>query len=114
MYRWPDNDGDGLVDCDDPDCSSESACQTSTYTFDADIQPLLVDYGCGGCHHSSGALVTYSTLLSRISVGDAAGSTLYQRVAGTSGQRMPTTGNYMNSDEIAMIEEWINAGAPEN
>ena len=50
-----------------------------------------------------------------IVVGDAANSTLYKKISGTTaGVRMPRDNQtYFDShaDEIQLIEDWINAGA---
>jgi len=39
-----DDDGDSLIDCEDPDCSTDPACQTCT---DADFDTFFAESGCG-------------------------------------------------------------------
>ena len=39
-----DDDGDSLIDCADPDCSTDPACQTCT---DADFDTFFAESGCG-------------------------------------------------------------------
>ncbi|MBT8439452.1 MAG: DUF1080 domain-containing protein, partial [Gammaproteobacteria bacterium] len=39
-----DDDGDSLIDCADPDCSTDPACQTCT---DADFDTFFAEPGCG-------------------------------------------------------------------
>ena len=109
-----DNDGDGDTDCDDSDCTAESSCQTPSYTFDADIQPLIASKGnCAGCHSGYN---TYSVVSSKIVSGNASASSYYNRLAGNGVNQMPKNqpSNYLNASELQMVADWINDGAPEN
>ena len=76
---------------------------------------------CAGCHgqaRMSGLdLRTREGLLTgggrgpAVKPGDAAGSLLYQAVAGETEFRMPPGKNALAPEEVAAIREWIDAGA---
>ncbi|MBM3782770.1 MAG: DUF1553 domain-containing protein [Acidobacteria bacterium] len=84
--------------------------------FLRDIQPVFQRH-CDGCH---GAKMQLGLLrldarqaaAKAIHAGDAAKSTLYQRVAGTSDQaRMPMGAKPLAAAQIALIKKWIDEGA---
>ena len=53
----------------------------------------------------------------RVVPGDAANSYLVQKLRGSAGivgQRMPLSGPFLTAGQIAIIEQWIAAGAPNN
>jgi hypothetical protein len=55
--------------------------------------------------------------LRRVKPGDAANSYLYQKITGApgiSGSPMPLSGGPLTAGDIALIQQWINAGAPNN
>ena len=68
---------------------------------------------CLSCHGSSGGFSTefYSQIITRVSVGNPAGSLLYQRVANDS---MPTSGGPLTAAQKQKIFDWIADGAPNN
>jgi len=90
----------------------------------ADVAPLLRER-CIVCHQGEAAplglrLDSYAGAIkgSRkgavIKPGDARGSELAKRVRGESLPRMPLTGPpWLSAEQIALIERWIAAGAPE-
>ncbi len=93
--------------------------------FSTDITPLLSNYGCSGCHGSSGGLnvLPHSSLLAGTSnngpviiVGDGEGSNLVKKLRGTAGfgSRMPQGGPFMINSEIQKFVDWINQGALNN
>jgi len=95
--------------------------QHAEVSFANDIRPLLQNR-CASCH--TGKFVnqgldmgTYDSLMAGseygpvIVPGDANGSLLVEKV--TSGE-MPKRGPKLTPAQIALIVDWINAGAPDN
>lgn len=84
--------------------------------FAKDVLPVF-EKSCQGCHGAKsqlGSLRLDSKQLAAkvIKPGDAAGSALYQRIAGIGDQaRMPMGGKPLSATEIATIKNWINEGA---
>jgi hypothetical protein len=86
-------------------------------TYDATIRPLFTSR-CGACHAENGLqglnLTTYQTAMQGsvngpvIIPGDAAGSPLVQKQSGTT----PHFGQF-TPEELTLVIDWINAGAPE-
>lgn len=86
---------------------------TATYTL---LTQKIFQVYCASCHmggNASGGLQldVYSSISARVSAGNAAGSTLYQRVASDS---MPQGGPALSTTEKNAIADWINAGANNN
>ena len=90
--------------------------------FTRDIQPILATscYGCHGPKMQMGRLRldAKNTAFAGgqsgavIRPGNAAASTLYQRVVGGGDQpRMPMGGKPLPAEKIALIRDWINQGA---
>jgi hypothetical protein len=55
--------------------------------------------------------------LLRVKPGDAANSYLYQKITGAPGivgSMMPLAGGPLSASDMALIQQWINAGAPNN
>jgi hypothetical protein len=55
--------------------------------------------------------------LLRVKPGDAAHSYLYQKITGALGivgSMMPLSGGPLSANDMALIQQWINAGAPNN
>lgn len=121
-----DADNDGICDGDD-DCVGEYNCEGNCvnlgsssvcYTFNDDILPIFNQYGCTGCHGSDGGLnlSTYNTVIDGGNSGlgiipdDVNSSIIWQRVNDGS---MPPGGSTVSSDDINIIESWINQGAPD-
>jgi hypothetical protein len=84
--------------------------------FVQDIQPVL-SANCYSCHGPKVQLASLrldarQTAGRVIKPGDAAGSALYQRVAGIGdAARMPMGGKPLPPETIALIRDWINQGA---
>jgi predicted CxxxxCH...CXXCH cytochrome family protein len=53
----------------------------------------------------------YSAVKSRVTAGNATGSSFYTLV---SSGRMPPSGTKLSSSQLSMISAWINAGAMNN
>ncbi|QDV49090.1 Chromosome partition protein Smc [Gimesia fumaroli] len=93
-------------------------------TFDEHIKPIF-RAKCFACHNTdkkaSGLdLTNYTGLMQggaageSIDPGDADGSYLYMLVTHDSEPFMPPKSDKLPDKEIALIQEWINGGAPEN
>jgi mono/diheme cytochrome c family protein len=97
------------------------AAQAQTVDFTREILPVF-EKSCQSCHGAKaqlGGLRLDSKKLAAkaITPGNAAASTLYQRVAGIGDQaRMPMGGKPLDSAVIARIKTWIDQGAawPDN
>ena len=52
--------------------------------------------------------------LMRVAPGDAANSYLYRKItgAGSTGDRMPQNGPFLNAAQIKLVRDWIRRGAP--
>ena len=83
--------------------------------FQKDIQPLLKNK-CSRCHSGHEAkggfsINTRTTLLDGAKPGDSAGSLLYQLITSKDpDERMPSKGEPLAAEEIALIKTWINEG----
>jgi mono/diheme cytochrome c family protein len=90
-------------------------------TFETDVLPIF-DAKCGMCHGSLGGWdgSTYEAVMNTgehapvVIPGDAEGSLLVQKLLGThtEGTIMPP-GRQLPDDEIQIIIDWVEAGAPE-
>ena len=121
-----------VEDREDNDCDGDIDEVSYTYTHDADIQPIW-SASCKGCHTGGGssgklkldsgysAIVsvksTQATSYNLVEPGDTAKSYLWHKLQGThttvggSGATMPKSGTMTKAD-LAIIETWINEGAP--
>ncbi|MCA9014248.1 MAG: hypothetical protein KDA77_02845 [Planctomycetaceae bacterium] len=93
-------------------------------TFDEHIKPIF-RAKCFSCHNTdkkaSGLdLTNYTGLMqggaagASVDPGDAGGSYLYMLVTHESEPFMPPKADKLPDNELALIQEWINGGAPEN
>jgi mono/diheme cytochrome c family protein len=107
---------------------------TPPVSFEADVQPIF-DENCVACHQSNGAphgLVledgkawrdllqghSEESKLALVAPGKSEQSYLFIKIAGTqtgkgSGTQMPP-GDPLSPDRIAIVQRWIDAGAPNN
>lgn len=121
---------------------SNPLCSDTTHhsTFDVIQQRIFDERGCAvsTCHGSfgQGGLdlrdgAAYGTLVGvaatnaaaaaagkiRVVAGDAAASFLSQKlrgtIGGTEGSQMPLVGGFLNATELALVDAWIAAGAPQ-
>ncbi|MEJ2012294.1 MAG: c-type cytochrome, partial [Anaerolineales bacterium] len=91
-------------------------------SFQNDILPIF-QADCSACHGSFGGwdASSYDSVMNSgnntpvVIPGDAAGSLLAQKMLGTQteGGAMPP-GGLLPSDQVQLIVDWINAGAPDN
>jgi len=104
-------------------------------SFGQQVLPLLNSH-CVICHMPGAAQAELSlypdawaalvnqrstqSALPRVKPGDPDGSYLYRKLAGThleaggSGERMPFQRDQLAPDDLALIRDWIAAGAPNN
>jgi hypothetical protein len=118
--------------------SSPSAPSTPTVSFATQIQAQILNPACTACHTDDGRTpssnlnlksgVAISNLVNVASVGKAgavrvipgnpSGSYLIQKLEGAAdivGLRMPRNGPpYLTTDQVALIRQWIQNGAPNN
>ncbi|MCP4810861.1 MAG: hypothetical protein GY884_36460, partial [Proteobacteria bacterium] len=109
-----------------------------TYSFYDDVMPIITanctDYGChsftGGANggyleaDAYGEMVDVASSdvpsMDRIEPGDSANSYLFQKISGTFakvgglGAQMPLGYTALSSDDLDLIQTWIDEGAPEN
>ena len=137
---YQDADGDGLGDgnvsleaCDLPPGyvdNDDDPCDNGLFGW-ADMEFLFFDNGCTNCHGVNGSSGLDLTSFESISQGgDICGSEI---LSGNTLVEIISTSNYvgcsnynfgmsmnqrvdgaMDANEIQMIQEWINAGAPED
>lgn len=102
----------------------------TTVSFSKDIQPIF-DRNCTDCHGGNAGLFldegeSYANLVNvpatkgctperRVEPGKPSASVLIKRLTGTTcGTQMPKKAPPLPPEEIALIEQWILAGAPNN
>lgn len=96
------------------DLVCQNLCDSGVYTYSAAIQPLMASQ-CQGCHNSTNAsggvdLSSYAGVKAEVSSGRLWGS-----VSGAAGLvQMPLNGNKLSDCQLAQIQKWIAAGAPNN
>lgn len=102
----------GLIDIP---CSADSVYFVNT------IKPLINSTcATAGCHDASSHihglnLTTYNGILVIVSPGNATNSTLYNIIRRTDVERMPPPPlPAMTTDQITLIQKWINQGAKNN
>ena len=93
-------------------------------SFEANVKPLIIQYGCPSCHGgTSGLTVTSVPLLLQggdhgpaIIPGNADSSILIQKLSSHPpfGDRMPYGGPYLVEAEVQIFKDWINQGAKDN
>jgi hypothetical protein len=105
-------------------------------SFSKHVAPLLKDH-CAPCHltgDEAGGMAlhpkaAYRTLVNtpsmeskllRVKPGSSKESYMVHKIEGThlevggAGMRMPMEGAFLTAEQVAMIRQWIDAGAPEN
>ena len=88
-------------------------CDTTKYTYNGTIAPLMQTY-CVGCHSSSssvgGSLADYTSIRNAAVDGRLIGD-----IAHSPGfNAMPLSGSMLENCQITQIKEWVAAGTPEN
>lgn len=107
---------------------------STTPSFSTDVNSIFVTKGCtsGNCHGggsggmtlSGSASADYAAIVNvpasadpsffRVKPDDAQNSYVVMKIEGRAGSRMPLGGPSLTSNEIAIIRNWIDAGAPSN
>jgi hypothetical protein len=95
--------------------------RTSSSTFSGDVLPALQNR-CAGCHGVAAglALGSYAEVMAggmngpAVVPGSPDESSLYLRLLGRGGLRMPPSGEPLPDATIAAVRAWIAAGAPDN
>ena len=89
-------------------------CDTSVYTFQAGVVPILEQY-CVGCHNSTTTNAPYD-FTSWPGVNQAATDGTLMDALNHTGAAvpMPPNGMTMPDCKITIIEKWVNAGALNN
>ena len=124
--------------CGSSSSPSAPSGQTNTVTFSTQIQQQILNPACVACHTDDGRTpssglnlktgVSIANLVNIASVGKAgavrvipgnpSGSYLIQKLEGAPdivGLRMPRNGPpYLTTEQIALIRQWIQNGAPNN
>jgi mono/diheme cytochrome c family protein len=121
--------------------STPSAPSTNTVTFSTQIQQQILNPACVACHTDEGRVpagaapglnlktgVSIANLVNagstgkpgsvRVIPGNPSGSYLIQKLEGAPdivGLRMPRNGPpYLTTEQVALIRQWIQNGAPNN
>ena len=94
--------------------SNCSVCDTTSFKFSADVQPIITNW-CVGCHSSSNAgggydLSSYTGIVNSIANNQLMGSIKHS----TGYNAMPQNGNQLSACDISKIQSWVNAGHPNN
>ena len=90
------------------------ACDTSNVTYAGTVAPLL-QARCTGCHGNSGAaaglnLSSYAQVRAIAANGQLMGTTTH-----AAGYRpMPQGGTKLSDCDLAKLQQWVTAGAPNN
>lgn len=103
---WINQGAKNTVDCN-------CFCDTTTYTFNTVINPILLN-SCVGCHKPGSLggnidLSTYAKVKIQADNGKLLGS-----VTHTAGYSPMPQGGKLPDCEITQIKKWIEAGAPDN
>ncbi len=124
--------------CGSSSSPSAPSGQTNTVTFSTQIQQQILNPACVSCHTDEGRTpasnlnlktgVSIANLVNIASVGKSgavrvipgnpSGSYLIQKLEGAPdivGLRMPRNGPpYLTTEQVALIRQWIQNGAPNN
>lgn len=102
--------------------SPVTAAPSAGISFALDIQPIFTARCSGVACHTAGGIapmslepsVAYVNVSTRVVPGNAAASTLYQRLTGAILPRMPLVGAPLDPASLALVRDWINNGARDN
>ena len=101
--------------------ATQPAVEGATVSFASDILPLF-ESRCIGCHGGERTqegldLKTHASVMAGsengpvVAPGDAVNSLLVEMVAT---QKMPKRGPKLTPDQVQLITDWVNQGAPDN
>ena len=97
-----------------PNSSNCIPCDTSKHKFGADVLPIMNKW-CNNCHNSAITgggfiLTTYTGVVNSVAGGKLMGS-----INHSSGYiPMQTADGFIPPCQVAKIQNWINAGKPNN
>ncbi|HWL06925.1 MAG TPA: c-type cytochrome domain-containing protein, partial [Planctomicrobium sp.] len=108
----------------DATAAEEKKPDQEKVTFAEHVLPIFRQR-CGSCHNANDkrgglAVDNYAALMAGgssgdvIEVGDAGNSYLFSLITHASEPKMPPNADKMPAAELAIVEKWINLGAPEN
>jgi hypothetical protein len=89
------------------------SCDTSTYTYTTIIKPIMTNW-CVGCHSPTSAgggfdLSNYSGVVALVANNKLIGS-----IKQLSGYSAMPQGSKLSDCDVKLVENWINAGYPNN
>lgn len=97
-----------------PNSSNCGTCDTSLYKYSADIKPII-DTWCVSCHTSGNAGGGYNfDFYSGVAVSAGNGSLLGSIKHQSGFSPMPKGSTQLSSCYITKIQNWVNAGYPNN
>ena len=97
-----------------PNSSNCSSCDTSKYKFAADIQPILNNW-CVSCHTSGNAGGGYDlSNYNGVNAGAVNGKLMGSIKHSAGYIPMPQNSPQLSACDIAKIQNWVNAGHPNN
>jgi hypothetical protein len=98
--------------------------QSGSVSFQSQIKPIFLRYGCASCHGGSGGLFvqTVAQILQGgvdgpgVISGKADASIIIKKLSANPpfGDRMPQGGPYLPDSTMQVIKDWINQGAKDN
>jgi hypothetical protein len=92
--------------------SNCTICDTTSFKFTADIQPIMNSW-CVGCHSTSNAGGGYDLSNYAGIVNSIANNKLLGTIKHSAGYNaMPQNGSQLSGCQISKIQSWINAGHP--
>jgi cytochrome c553 len=91
-----------------------TVCDTTSFKFTEDIQPIMNTW-CVGCHSTSSAgggydLSNYTGVVKAVTANRLMGTIKHS----TGYSAMPQGGNQLSGCQISKVQNWINAGYPNN
>jgi mono/diheme cytochrome c family protein len=91
-----------------------SSCDSTAFAYTANVKPILQTH-CLGCHSGAAASGGYVPLDTYDGVREVAlFGALYASINHTGTNPMPQNGTKLSDCKIAVIRQWIEAGAPNN
>ena len=107
IERWINEGAKNSVGC-------AGACDSASFKFAADVQPILQTH-CIGCHGGTGGAGGYILLDTYDAVKQQVDYSLLPSITHAPGaKQMPQNGSKLNDCKITTIRKWIEAGALNN
>ncbi len=98
--------------CTTVDTMPPPACDTANISYNNDVIPIFNSYNCINCHSGGNTVTlnTYAGTKTAVDSGRMAGAINHENGF----QSMPLGGSIMDSCDLAKVNAWIDAGAPNN